>query len=223
MKLYLATAGLDDIRWATGVGLIDGVLTTHAMLDGASAGGGEDGHDVLSDICRATGLPVLASVGTVGADDIYREGRDLAKLSDQIAVQIPIGEDAVGAIGRLRADGVRVITTLVFGVPQAVLAAKAGAYAVSVAMDQLDLYGHDGADAVRDIVTLFRADGAECDVLAALPQHAAQFARCARAGADVIAVSPAVLRSLFVHPLTDRGLDQWLRDVAVQHRARATA
>jgi transaldolase len=223
MKIYLATAGLEDIRWAAGVGLIDGILTTHAMLDAAGSGDGGDGHDVLSAICRATGLPVLASVGTVSADDIYREGRELAKLSDQIAVQIPMVEDAVGAIGRLRADGVRVVTTLVFGVPQAVLGAKAGAYAVSVAVDQLDLYGHDGADAVRDIVTVFRADGAECDVLAALPEHAAQFARCARAGADVIALAPAVLRSLFVHPLTDRGLDLWLRDVAIRHRARATA
>ncbi len=223
MKLYLATAGLEDIRWATGAGLIDGVLTTPTLLEGASAGGGGDGREVLADICRTTGLPVLASVAAVTADDIYHEARELARLADQIAVQIPMVEDAVGAIGRLRADGVRVMTTLVFGVPQAVLAAKAGAYAVSIAMDQLDLYGHDGADAVRDIVTVFRADGAECDVLAALPQHAAQFARCARAGADVIAVSPAVLRSLFVHPLTDRGLDQWLRDVAIQHRARVTA
>jgi transaldolase len=151
---------------------------------------------------------------------VYREGRDLAKLSDQIVVQIPLVEDALTAIGRLRADGVRVVTTLVYGIPQAILGAKAGAYAVSVSVEHLDLYGHDGADIVRDIVTYFAASNTECDVLAAMPQHPPQFARCARAGADILALAPAVLHALFVHPLTDRGLDQWLQEVSSSHRPR---
>jgi transaldolase len=223
MKLYLATARLDDIRWATDAGLADGVFTTPGLL--AEAGAVADGRELLAEVCRATGLSVLASVGTVRSTDVYREGRELAKLSDQIEVAIPFVEDSIAAMGRLRTDGVRVIATLVYGPAQAILAAKAGAYGVSVAVDQLDLNGQDGAEAVRDIVAVLRdgGGGVECDTIASLPQNPAQFARCARAGAEAIVVTPDVLRSLLTHPLTDRGLDQWLRDIATQHRPRVTA
>ncbi len=225
MKIYVASANAADIRWAVENGLADGVLTTPAEMFEADEDATTDanGHDTLAEICRVARLPVLASVSSVSSAEIYRDGRELAKVSDLVHVQIPLVEDAVSAIGRLRADGVRVVATLVYSAAQAVLAAKAGAFMVSVSVDQLDLYGHDGADAVRDIASVFSAHATECDVLASLPQHAAQFARCARSGADVIAVTPQVLRSLLVHPLTDRGLDQWLRDLSSHHRARATA
>jgi transaldolase len=224
MKIYVASAKPADIRWATENGLADGVLTAPGQPfetdeDTVDA----NSHEALAEICRTAGLPVLATVSSVNSTEIYRDGRELAKISDLIHVQIPLVEDAVGAIGRLRSDGVRVVATLVYSAAQAVLAAKAGAFMVSVSVDQLDLYGHDGADVVRDIVSVFSAHATECDVMASLPQHAAQFARCARAGADVIAVTPEVLRSLLVHPLTDRGLDQWLRDLSSRHRTRATA
>lgn len=223
MKIYLATAAAADIRWAKDNGLIDGIVTTPSLLSGNDGGRDGDGRDRLGELCRTTGLPVLATVASVNSAEIYRDGRELAKISDLIYVQVPLVEDAVGAIGRLHADGVRVVATLVYSAAQAVLAAKAGAFMVSVGVDQLDVYGHDGADVVRDIVAVFAGHAAECDVLAAMPQHAAQFARCARAGADVVAVTPEVLRGLLVHPLTDRGLDQWLRELSSHHRARATA
>ncbi len=166
---------------------------------------------------------MCASVGAVTAADIYRDARELAKISDQILVQVPLLEEAVGAMRRLRADGVRVVATLVYTAAQAVLAAKAGAFMVQ-----------RGARPARRVRagwrakwcvpsrTVFAAHGMECDVLAALPQHAVQFARCAEAGADVVAVAPDVLRALLLHPLTDRGLDQFLRDLSVHHRPRAT-
>jgi transaldolase len=220
MKIFVATASVRDVQWAADSGLADGVITSPAMLREAADDGDE--RELLAAICKAATGPVCAAVGAVNAADIYRDARELAKISDQIVVQVPLLEESVTAIRRLRADGVRAVATLVYTTAQAVLAAKAGAFMVNIAVDQLDAVGHDGADVVRDVCTLFAAHAIECDVLASLPQHAAQFARCATAGADVVALATDVLRALLLHPLTDRGLDQFLRDLSVHHRPRAT-
>lgn len=220
MKIFLATADVEELRWAAGLGLIDGVLTTPAMLTRQSDTDDLEPRDLLDALCRATALPVCAAIGSINADDAYRDGRELAKLSDQIMVQVPLVEDAIDAMRRLRADGVRVVATLVYTTPQALLAAKAGASVVSVAIDTLDLHGQDGAAVVADVCALFDQHGTECDVMAAFPRDAAQFTRCARAGADVVAATPALLRALLVNPLTDRGLDHLLHDLSVHNRQR---
>src|SRR6185312_15517705 len=136
-------------------------------------------------------------------------------------VQVPLFEDAIPAMRRLRADGVRVVATLVYTTAQAVLAAKAGAFMVQIAVDELDASGQDGAAVVSDACAVFATHALECDVGAALPQQGAQFAACLRAGADVVVVTPGVLRTLMLHPLTDRGLDHLLRDLSAHHRPRA--
>jgi len=221
MKIFVSTVSVKDVQWATDGGLADGVITSPGSLRDATGEGEE--HGLLADICKATPGPVCATVGAVNATDIYRDARELARISDQILVQVPLLEEAVSAMRRLRADGVRVVATLVYTAAQAVLAAKAGAFMVSVALEQLDAFGYEGTEVVRSVSSLFAAHGVECDVLASLPQHAAQFARCADAGADVVAVAPEVLRALLLHPLTDRGLDQFLRDLSVHHRPHPTA
>jgi transaldolase len=218
MRIFIATAKLDDIRWATGHGLVDGVLTTPSLLTAEvhPAGAGE----LLADICRTAALPVAVTVGAVHSNDIYRDAKELAKLGEGVLVQIPFVEDAVIAMKKLNAEGIRVAATLVFNAAQAVLAAKAGATTVCVHLDQLDAQGNDGVDTIASMHTLFTTHGIECDVLAALPRNAAQFSACAIAGADAIAVSPDVLRALLLHPLTDRGLDQFLTDLSRTHRTR---
>ena len=218
MKIFLATARLDEVRWSADHGLIDGVWTAPALL---SAEGPGDGRELLAEICRTVSLPVAASVGAVNAVDIQREGRELARISDQIVVQIPFVEDAVVAMRRLAADGIRVAATLVFNAAQALLAAKAGASMVGVQLDQLDAQGSEGTEAIREIRSVFDAISTECDVLAALPRNASQFTGCALAGADGLAISNPVLRALMVHPLTDRGLDQLLQDLSRRPKARA--
>jgi transaldolase len=220
MKIFLATASTQDVQWAAAGGLAEGVIATPGMLRAAVGESGE--RDLLADICRAAPLPVCASVGSVNAADIYRDGRELAKISDQILVQVPLLEEAVPAMRRLRADGVRCVATLVYGTAQAVLAAKAGAFMVQIAVDQLDAIGDDGADVIGDVRGVFTAHAIECDIAASLPHNSAQFARCARAGADVVAVTPEVLRALLLHPLTDRGVDQLLRELSAHSRPRAT-
>jgi transaldolase len=218
MRIFIATAKLDDIRWAHSHGLIDGVLTTPSLLTAEVHPAGAT--ELLADICQIAAFPVAATVASVNAGDVYRDARELSKLSDSVIVQIPFVEDAIEAIRRLGAEGVRVAATLVFNAAQALLAAKAGAGTVCVHVDQIDSQGQDGVDTIAEIHQVFQMHGVECDVLAALPRNAAQFTGCALAGADAIAVSSEVLRALLLHPLTDRGIDQFLTDLSRTHRAR---
>jgi len=220
MRLFIATAKLDDIRWAHAHGLIDGVLTTPSLVTAQVHPAGA--NELLADICRVAAFPVAVTVGAVHANDIYRDARELAKLSDAVIVQVPFVEDAIEAMKRLRSEGVRVAATLVFNAAQAVLAAKAGASTVCVHIDQLDAQGQEGVDTIAEIHQVFTMHGVECDVLAALPRNAAQFTGYALAGADTIAVSSDVLRALLLHPLTDRGLDRFLTDLSRTHRTRMT-
>lgn len=220
MRIFIATAKLDDIRWAHSHGLVDGVLTTPSLLTAEVHPAGAT--ELLTDICQIAAFPVAATVSSVNASDIYRDARELSKLSDSVIVQIPFVEDAIEAIRRLSAEGVRVAATLVFNAAQALLAAKAGAGTVCVHVDLIDSQGQDGVDTIAEIHQVFRMHGVECDVLAALPRNAAQFTGCALAGADSIAVSSEVLRALLLHPLTDRGIDQFLTDLSRTHRARVT-
>jgi transaldolase len=220
MKIFLATASTQDVEWAAEGGLAEGVVATPALLREAAGEGGE--RALLAKLCQVAPFPVCASVGSVTSADIYRDGRELAKISDQILVQVPLLEEAVPAIRRLRSDGVRVVATLVYGTAQAVLAAKAGAFMVQIDVEQLDDMGEDGAATLADVRGVFAAHAIECDVAAASPRNSTQFARCVRAGADVVAVTAAVLRALLVHPLTDRGVDRLLSDLSVHSRPRVT-
>lgn len=218
MKIFLASADVGDIRWAATNGLLDGVITSPALVRAAD----RDERELLAEICHVVGAPVYVSVHAVDGADIYRDAREVAKLSDQIVVQIPLVEDAVGAIRRLCTDGVRVAATLVFNAAQAILAAKAGAQSVITPIDHLDAVGHSGVQVVRDLRAVFDASTAECDIIAVRPATATQFSDCALAGADGVAVTPEVLRNLLLHPLTDRGLDEFLRDLSQQHGAWST-
>ena len=210
MKIFLATARLDDVAWGTAHGMLDGVLTSPGLL--AEQGGG-DARSHLLDLCRLVQGPVFAAVQTIDAAGAYRDGKDLAKLSDQIVVQVPLVEETLGAMRRLHADGIRVAATHVFNTAQALLAARAGASSVVTALDRLDAAGHDAVGVVRDIRAAFDSSDAECDVVAVHPASPTQFGVCACAGADVVAVSEPLCRALLVHPLTDRGVDQFLGDV----------
>jgi len=218
MRIFLATATLDDLRWAADNGLADGVMTTPAMLADAAPNGEMREH--LAEIARSTGLPICVTVGAIDGGDIYRDGRELAKLSDHVIVQVPLIEDSLVAMRRLSSEGVRVAATLVFNAAQALLAAKAGASMVNTPIERLDAYGLDGAGVLAEIRAVFAGGDAECDVLASGVADAASFAGCALAGADAVAVSAEALRSLLLHPLTDRGVDQLLNDLSKRPKAR---
>jgi len=220
MRILLATATLDDIRWATDNGLADGVTTTPSMVSDAASEG--DARDHLAEICRATGLPVSVTVGAIDAADIYRDGRELAKLAENIVVQVPLIEDSVSAIRKLSAEGVRVGATFVFNAAQALLAAKAGATTVTTPIDQLDVYGLDAFAILNEIKSVFANGADECDVVASGVSNATSFATCALACADAVALPPSMIRALLLHPLTDRAVDRMLSDLSKRPKARLT-
>jgi transaldolase len=218
MRIFLATTSLDDIRWAIGASLVDGVVATPTII--AAELPTADAREVVTEIARATKLPVCASVPAIGANEIYKGARELAKAVDHLIVAVPFIEDAVPAIRKLANDGVRVAATLVYSAAQGILAAKAGATMVTIAIDSLESVGQSGTDVLRELRVAFDHAGAECDIAAAGPSSASSFAACAVAGADVAIVTPAVLRALMQHPLTDRGLDRFLGDISRRAKPR---
>ena len=220
MRLFLATTSIDEIRWASSAGLIDGVVATPTII--ATELPNSDALDVVAGIARATTLPVCASVPAIRAADIYKGARELAKVAEHLIVAVPFIEDAVPAIRKLANDGVRVAATLVYSAAQGILAAKVGAAMVTVAIDSLESVGQDGRAVLSELRAAFDHGGMECDVAAAGPSSAASFAACAAAGADVAIVTPAVLRALLQHPLTDRGLDRFLGDISRRPKPRRT-
>ncbi|HEX2780927.1 MAG TPA: transaldolase family protein [Gemmatimonadaceae bacterium] len=217
MKIFLLSVSPDEVRWAESNGLIDGVVTTPAMLARVRD---MEPRERLAELTAATRLPVCASAGAVNAHDIYQQGRDLARLSEDLIIQVPLVEDAIVAIRRLSTDGIRVAADLVFNSAQALLAAKAGASMVSTSIEQLDVMGDHGVNVVREIRAVFDADSVPCDILAAHPTTAARFAECVLAGAHAVSVTAETLRAFLVHPLTDRGVDQLLSELARQPRTR---
>jgi transaldolase len=163
--------------------------------------------------------PIFASIQAIEASGAYRDGKELAKLSDQIVVQLPLVEDTLGAMRRLHADGIRVASTHIFNTAQALLAMRAGASSVIISLDRLEAAGHDAVGLLRELRIAFDNSSAECDVIAVSPASPTQFGACAIAGADAAAVSGDLCRALLVHPLTDRGIDQFMGDVARLRRS----
>jgi transaldolase len=216
MKLFLASADRRAIRVAVERGLIDGVVTSPAML--AARAGSDDPKALVAELCRAAQRPVYVTVPAVRDDDVLRDARDLAKISDLVVVQVPFVEDTISAIHQLSQEGVRVAATLVFTAAQALLAAKAGAYAVCTDIDLLEAFGTRTEDALRDLRMVLDRHRAECDVVALQPRTAAQFAACASSGADAVALDESLLHELLVHPLTDRGLDRLLSELSRRPR-----
>lgn len=210
MKLFLDTADLGDIRWAAQAGLIDGVTTNPTLL--SKHAGDVDPRDVLKEICSLVDGPISAEVVAVDAEGMYTEGRDLARLADNIVVKVPLIEDGLMATRRLAAEGVKINVTLAFSSVQCLLAAKAGATYVSPFLGRIDDVGHDAMDIVRETRIMFDNYGFETQILAASIRHPRHVAEAALVGADVATMPTAVLKKLLLHPLTDRGLDQFLND-----------
>ena len=216
MKILLASATADDVAWSATHGMLDGVLTTPGLLADEEP---DDARAHLLELCRLVHGPIFASVLSLDTAGAYRDGKDLAKLSDQIVVSVPLVEDTLGAVRRLHADGIRVAVTHIFNSAQGLLAVRAGASSVITPVDQLDAAGHDGVGIIRDLRHAFDASTAECDVIAVNPASPTQFGACAVAGADAAALSADFCRAMLVHPLTDRGLDRFMSDVTRMRRS----
>ncbi|HEY6108862.1 MAG TPA: fructose-6-phosphate aldolase [Gemmatimonadales bacterium] len=221
MKFFLDTASLKDISWAAQAGLIDGVTTNPSLL--AKQAGDLDPRDVLKEICSLVDGPVSAEVVAVDTDAMVREGQSLARIADNIVVKIPMLEAGMVAVRRLAAEGIRTNVTLCFSSVQCLIAAKAGATYVSPFIGRLDDVGQDGMDVIREARQIFDNYAIATQILAASMRHPRHVVDAAMIGADVATLPPDVLRKLLQHPLTDRGLEQFLSDwKSVAARAKAS-
>jgi transaldolase len=218
MNIYLESVDLDEIRNAAAAGLADGVAFSHT----ASSVNAVDANtrERLEEISREFAFPICVPVGAVTSGDIYAEARELAKVSDHVVVQIPLVEDSLVPMARLTAEGVVVCATFVFSAAQAIIAAKAGAAAIRVTLDELEKYGQAGTRTLAEMKNALEAGEEECDVMAASPRSAVQFTECALAGADIVCLTPEALRNLVVHPLSDRGIDKFLSELARRPKSR---
>lgn len=221
MKFFLDTASLAEIRWASQVGLIDGITTNPTLL--AKSAGDVDPNDVLKEICSLVEGPVSAEVVAIDTDGMYREGRDLAKIAENIVVKIPMIEEGMPVVRRLVTDGIRVNVTLCFSSVQCLIAAKAGATYVSPFIGRLDDAGQEGMQVIREARLIFDNYNIETEILAASIRHPRHVAEAAMLGADVATMPTEVMRKLLLHPLTDRGLDQFLADWSKLAAARSKA
>jgi transaldolase len=167
---------------------------------------------VLKEICSLVEGPVSAEVVAVDTEGMLKEGKELAKIADNIVVKIPMLEAGMVAVRRLAADGIRTNVTLCFSSVQCLIAAKAGASYVSPFIGRLDDVGQEGMDVIREARVIFDNYGIETEILAASIRHPRHIVEAAMIGADVATLPPDVLKKLLLHPLTDRGLDQFLND-----------
>lgn len=218
MHIFLASVALDDVRWAFSAGLIDGIVATPAVI--AAQLPSADPRELVQELSEAVPLPVIASARAVNRDELFKGARELSRLAEQVMVAIPFVEDALPAIKRLNAEGVRVVATLVHNASQAALAAKAGASVVTIAVDAAAHVGDDPSLAIAESRKVFDRFGLECDIIAAGPASARAFTDALTAGADGAVVSTEVLKALLQHPLTDRGFDRFLGEISRRPKPR---
>ncbi|HEY8416241.1 MAG TPA: fructose-6-phosphate aldolase [Thermaerobacter sp.] len=208
MRLFLDTADVAEVREAVAWGVVDGVTTNPTLM--ARAGG--DPEEILRELASLVAGPISAEVIATDADGMVEEGRRLAAIADNIVVKVPITPAGLEATHRLAREGIKVNVTLVFQPGQALLAARAGAAFVSPFVGRLDDIGEDGIALVADVVEIFRAQGISTQVLAASIRHPQHVIEAARVGADIATMPFKVLKQLVQHPLTDAGLERFLKD-----------
>lgn len=208
MKLFIDTGTVKEVEGLAPLGILDGATTNPSLL--AKAGG--DPRAILKNICTLLQGPVSAEVVATEADAMVREGRELAAIDDHIVVKVPFGREGVRACRLLADEGIRVNVTLVFSAAQALLAAKARASYVSPFVGRLDDIATNGMDLIAQIVEIYENSGFPTEVLVASVRHPIHVIEAARLGAHVCTCPAAVIEALFKHPLTDIGLERFLKD-----------
>ncbi len=209
MKFFIDTADIDEIRDLASTGLLDGVTTNPSLI----AKTGRDFLAVVREICAVVDGPVSAEVTATDHPAMVAEGRKLAGLADNVCVKVPLTPDGLKACRALSQAGIMVNVTLCFSPAQALLAAKAGAAFVSPFVGRVDDVGGDCMAMVAEIVDIFeRYPNLTTEVLVASVRHPMHVIEAAKLGADVATVPPGVLRQMYAHPLTDKGLALFLAD-----------
>lgn len=208
MKLFLDTADVAQTREACSWGIVDGVTTnpTHVSKTGRPAA------EVYREICEIVDGPVSLETVGLSAADIVKEGRSLAAFHKNVVVKVPLLKEGLKAVKVLAAERIRTNVTVTFSPLQALLAAKCGATYTSPFVGRLDAIGHIGMDLVRQVRTIYRNYGFKTQIIVAAVRHPGHVLEAALAGADVCTMSFDVMKQLYDHPLTEIGIDLFLKD-----------
>jgi transaldolase len=208
MKIFIDSGNLKDIEKLVPLGIIDGITTNPSLLAKESG----DYREILKKICQIVQGPTSAEVVETEAQAMIKQGRDLAKIDPWIVVKVPLTRDGIQACKALSSEGIKVNVTLCFSPAQALLAAKVGATYISPFVGRLDDVSTPGMDLIRDIVDIYANYNFKTEVLVASTRSPMHIVEAARMGADICTCPPAVIDSLFNHPLTDAGLKKFLAD-----------
>jgi len=215
MKLFIDSGNIKDIETLAAIGIIDGVTTNPTLLSKEQG----DYRENLKKICQIVKGPVSGEVTATDFAGMMREGHDIAKIDSYMVVKVPLTRDGIKACKALSGEGTRVNVTLCFSAAQALLAAKAGASYISPFVGRLDDVATNGMELVRDIVEIYDNYEFPTEVLVASCRHPIHIVEAARMGADICTCPPAVIDQLFNHPLTNIGLEKFLKDWEKSHEA----
>jgi transaldolase len=208
MKLFVDTGSIKEVAALAELGILDGATTNPSLM--AKEGG--DPRAIVKEICRLLQGPVSAEVVATDAQGMIREGKSLATIDDHVVVKVPFGREGVKACKALSGDGIPVNVTLCFSASQALLAAKVGASYISPFVGRLDDIATDGMHLIEEIVEIYDNYEFGTEVLVASTRHPIHIVQAARLGADICTCPAAVIDALFKHPLTDIGLEKFLKD-----------
>lgn len=208
MKFFVDTANIEDIRKANELGVICGVTTNPSLI----AREGRDLSEVINEICSIVDGPISAEVMSLNGQEMYEEGKKLAKIHKNIVVKIPMCEEGLKATKLLSKDGIKTNVTLIFSSVQALLAAKAGASFVSPFLGRLDDIGNPGIEVVKRIAEIFAIHGIETEIISASVRNPMHVLDVALAGSDIATVPYSVIAQMIKHPLTDSGIEKFTQD-----------
>jgi transaldolase len=216
MKLFVDTGNIKEIEALATIGIIDGVTTNPSLMAKESG----DYRKQMKEICRIVQGPVSAEVLAKDYENMIREGRDLATIDEHIVVKVPLTRDGIRACGTLSREGLKVNVTLCFSPTQALLAAKAGAAYISPFVGRLDDVATDGMQLIQDIIEIYRNYPFSTEILVASVRHPVHIVQAAKMGADVCTCPAKVIDACFNHPLTNIGLENFLKDWEKAQAAR---
>jgi transaldolase len=208
MKFFIDTADVNEIKEAESLGILDGVTTNPTLISKT----GRPFKETIEEICTIVKGPVSAEVVSTDTEGIIKEGRDLAKIADNIVVKVPLIKDGLKAVKVLTSEGIKVNVTLCFSSNQALLAAKVGATYISPFVGRLDDKGHTGMDVIDEIRTIYDNYGFETEIIVASIRNPLHVRDAALMGADIATIPFAVFNNIVKHPLTDEGLKNFLAD-----------
>ena len=208
MKFFIDTADVNEIKEAESLGILDGVTTNPTLISRT----GRPFKETIEEICTIVKGPVSAEVVSTDTEGIIKEGRDLAKIADNIVVKVPLIKDGLKAVKALTSEGIKVNVTLCFSSNQALLAAKAGGTYISPFVGRLDDKGHTGMEVIDEIRTIYDNYGFETEIIVASIRNPLHVRDAALMGADIATIPFAVFNNIVKHPLTDEGLKNFLSD-----------